>query len=96
MKKKYTISQLSPKSSRRFKDKKMKDTKNLLKVAKREKTFATLAKEEGKGAAHRAKIEHGAAKKDSQREEKIDMQFARKRTEWSKEAKMKATKEKRV
>jgi len=68
----------------------MNDKKNLLKVAKREKTFATLAKKEGKGAHERAKKEHGAAKKDSEREEKIDMQFARKRTAWSKQAKLKA------
>ncbi len=70
----------------------MKDKKNLLKVAKREKTFSTLAKEEGKGAMKRAKMEKGAARKDSEREAKIDMQFAKKRSVWAKEAKDKAKK----
>lgn len=70
----------------------MKDKKNLLKVAKREKTFSTLAKEEGKGAMKRVKMEKGAAKKDSQREVGIDMQFAKKRANWAKEARNKAKK----
>ncbi len=70
----------------------MKDKKNLLKVAKREKTFATLAKEEGKGAAHRAKVEHGAAKKDSQWETKVDNAFVRIRTAKAEQAKKKAEK----
>jgi len=71
----------------------MEDTKNLKKVAKREKLFATLAKEEGKGAKERAKRETGAAKKDSQREVKIDEKFARERTQWSENAREKLKKQ---
>lgn len=57
--------------------------KDYAKVAKREATFATLAKKEGQGATKRAKSE--AAKgltesaKDSRRETKIDYSFAAKR-----------------
>jgi len=56
------------------------EKKDLLKVAKREKTFSTLAKEEGKGAAKRAKIEAKAglkeSAKDSKWEVKVDKAFA--------------------
>lgn len=70
----------------------MQDTKNLKKVAKREKTFATLARTEAKGARERAARETGAAKKDSQREVKIDEKFAKERTQWSENAREKLNK----
>jgi hypothetical protein len=63
-----------------------KESKNLKKVAKRETYFSTLAKTEGKGAAKRAKREHGAAKKDSQWEEKVDRKFAKIRSAKAKAA----------
>jgi hypothetical protein len=61
--------------------------KDQAKVAKREKLFSTLAKQEAKGANERVRTETGAAKKDSQREAKIDILFAKKRAKWAKEAK---------
>ena len=55
--------------------------KDLKKVIKREKTFSTLAKEEGKGAKKRKIAEKKAglkeSAKDSTREEKIDNTFAK-------------------
>jgi len=54
--------------------------KDELKVAKREKTFSTLAKIEGKGAAKRAKEESAKglkeSAKDSRWETRMDKQFA--------------------
>lgn len=53
---------------------------DLSKVEKREKTFATLAKEEGKGAAKRARKESKEglklSAKDSKWETKVDNAFA--------------------
>lgn len=43
----------------------MKDKKNLLKVATREKKFSTLAREEALGAAERARHTTGANKADN-------------------------------
>lgn len=60
------------------------------KVASREKRFATLAKEEAKGAAERYKKEKGPAKADSKFEEKVDKKFARIRTVIAKKAKAKS------
>jgi len=58
-----------------------KHKKDLLKVAKREKTFSTLATEEGKGASKRAKEEASKglkeSAKDSRWEAKIDKSFAK-------------------
>lgn len=57
-----------------------KKVKDLKKVAKREKTFSTLAKKEGKEAAIREKAESKSglkqSAKDSQWETKIDKKFA--------------------
>lgn len=57
-----------------------KKIEDLKKVEKREKTFSTLAKEEGKGAAKRHKEESKAglkvSAKDSEWETKIDKKFA--------------------
>lgn len=54
---------------------------DLKKVAKREKYFSTLAKEEGKGAQQRADKEEEAglkeAAKDSRWETKVDRNFAK-------------------
>lgn len=63
--------------------------KDLEKVAKREALFSTLAKTEGKGAAKRAKSEHGAAKKDSEWEEKVDRKFSKIRRKKSNAARKK-------
>ncbi len=65
------------------------NVKDLKKVATREKKFSTLAKIEGKGAHKRALREHGAAKKDSEWEEKVDNKFARIRAMKAKLAKSK-------
>jgi hypothetical protein len=70
----------------------MKDRKNLLKVAKREKTFSTLARKEGAGAKQRAAHSSGANKKDNQMEARIDIAFANKRKKISQRAKRKAGK----
>ena len=68
--------------------------KDELKVAKREKTFATLAKEEGQGAAKRAKIEASKglkeSAKDSRWETRMDKQFAVIRAKKAELAKRKA------
>jgi hypothetical protein len=69
--------------------KQLKDKKNLQKVATREKRFSTLAKIEGKGAHKRALSEHGAAKKDSEWEQKVDNKFAKIRAKKAKIAKKK-------
>jgi len=71
-----------------------KKQKDLLKVAKREKTFATLAKKEGQGAAKRAKQESKKglkeSAKDSRREEKWDNDFSKRRERIAAHAKIKA------
>jgi hypothetical protein len=69
----------------------MSEKQELLKVAKREKTFSTLAKTEAKGAAKRALNEHGANKKDSQWEAKQDTLWANKRAKLAATAKKKAS-----
>ncbi len=70
---------------------------DLRKVEKRERTFATLAKEEGKGAASRAKSEQKKglkeSAKDSRWETRVDNQFSelRKKKADSYRKKMKAS-----
>jgi hypothetical protein len=68
-----------------FGDKMKKQSKDLRKVEKREKTFATDAKQEGKGAAQRAKSEakEGLPKSaaDSRWETKVDNKFAKIRSD---------------
>lgn len=70
-----------------------KKLKDLEKVEKREKTFSTLAKEEGKGARKRQKSESKKglkiSAKDSQWETKVDEQFAKIRAKKADEAKKK-------
>lgn len=70
--------------------------KDLLKVAKREKYFSTLAKKEGKGALQREKAEKKEgleeSSKDSKWEVKVDKQFAKIRAKKAKIAKKKAGK----
>lgn len=70
----------------------MKDKKNLLKVAAREKKFSTLAHKEGKGAAARAKVTSGANRSDNLMEARLDEAFAKKRTKIAKRDKKKAGK----
>jgi hypothetical protein len=57
-----------------------KQVKDYKKVAKREGTFSTLARKEGKGAHERYEAEKKAGLKasaaDSKREEHIDVDFA--------------------
>lgn len=62
---------------------------DLKKVVKREKTFATLAKKEGKSNAALAKKAHGANKKDLEWEASTDKDFAKKRTKRVKSAERK-------
>lgn len=70
--------------------------KDLLKVAKREKYFSTLAKKEGKGALAREKEEarkgYKEASRDSKWEVKIDNKFAKIRAKKAQVAKKKAGK----
>ncbi len=68
----------------------MSDKQELLKVAKREKTFSTLAKQEAKGASKRASLSHGANKKDNAWEAKQDILWAKKRAKIAQAAKKKA------
>lgn len=68
----------------------MKDKKNLLKVATREKKFSTLAKEEALGAANRAKHTTGANKADNRMEAVVDDDFAKARAIVARTAKEKA------
>jgi hypothetical protein len=62
-------------------------------VAKREQTFSTLAKKEGKGASQRAKTESKAglkeSAKDSRWEIKVDKAFAAIRNKRANQAKEK-------
>lgn len=67
-----------------------KDRSNLLKVAKREKTFSTLARTEAKGAKERVKHSSGANKKDNQFEYKADLMWSKKRAKIAEKAKRKA------
>lgn len=73
-----------------------KKQKDLLKVAKREKYFSTLARKEGKGAAERAQNEQKrglkAAAADSRWEHTVDERFAKIRADKAKQAKIKAKK----
>lgn len=70
-----------------------KRIQDLKKVAKREKTFSTLAKKEGKGAAQRAKTESKAglkeSAKDSRWEVNVDKVFAKIRHKRANQAKRK-------
>ena len=70
--------------------------KDYLKVAKREKTFSTLAKKEGQGASKRAKEEASKglkeSAKDSRWEAKIDKSFAKLRSVKANLEKRKASK----
>lgn len=70
---------------------KAKKVKDIKKVAKREKYFSTLAKEEGKGAKKREKAESKAglkeAAKDSKWEVGVDNKFAKIRAKKAKEEK---------
>ncbi len=68
----------------------MKDKKNLLKVASREKRFSTLAHKEGLGASARAKTSKGANRSDNLMEANLDEAFAKKRAKIAKRAKNKA------
>jgi hypothetical protein len=70
----------------------MRDKKNLLKVAKREETFSTLAHNEGLGAKARAKDTKGANRKDNQMEARLDEAFSKKRAKIAENAKRKAAK----
>lgn len=80
----------------------MKDAKklrDLKKVEKREKTFSTLAKIEGKGAKKREKAESKAGLKESAKDSKwevgVDNKFAKIRAKKSKELKSKIIKVKK-
>lgn len=70
--------------------------KDLLKVAKREKYFSTLAKKEGKGALEREHAEKRKglkeSAKDSAWEVKMDRKFAKIRSKKAEVAKKKAGK----
>lgn len=57
----------------------MSKKSDLLKAAKREKTFSTLAHKEGQGANTRAKHSNGANKADNRMEAQLDEKFAKKR-----------------
>lgn len=71
---------------------KPKKLKDLKKVEKREKTFSTLAKEEGKGALKREKAEKKSGLKESAKDSKwevsVDNKFAKvRKTKANKELK---------
>jgi hypothetical protein len=76
-----------------------KKIKDLKKVEKREKTFATLAKIEGKGAKEREKKESKAGLKESAKDSKwevgVDNKFAKIRAKKAVELKKKLTKAKK-
>ena len=57
----------------------MNKKNDLLKAAKREKTFSTLAHKEAKGAKERVKNSTGANKSDNKMEASLDEKFAKKR-----------------
>lgn len=57
----------------------MSKKSDLLKAAKREATFSTLAHKEGLGASSRAKHTSGANKRDNKMEAKLDEKFSKKR-----------------
>lgn len=75
-----------------FKDGNMSEKSDLLKAAKREKTFATLAHKEALGASKRAKNSTGANKADNRMESRIDEIFAKKRSKIAAGLKKKAEK----
>lgn len=70
----------------------MSKKSDLLKAAKREKTFSTLAHKEGLGASKRAKETTGANKSDNRMEAKLDEVFAKKRNKIATALKKKAGK----
>jgi hypothetical protein len=57
----------------------MSKKSDLLKAAKREKTFSTLAHKEGRGANDRSNKSTGANRSDNQMEARLDEKFAKKR-----------------
>lgn len=75
-----------------FEDENMSKKSDLLKAAKREKTFSTLARSEGKGAMERSKHSTGANKTDNEFEAKLDEKFAKKRSKIATALKKKASK----
>lgn len=70
----------------------MNKKSDLLKAAKREKTFSTLAHKEGVGARERAKKTTGANKVDNSFEADIDEKFAKKRAKIATALKKRASK----
>jgi len=70
----------------------MSKKSDLLKAAKREKTFSTLAHKEAIGASKRAKHSTGANKSDNAMEADLDEMFARKRAKIAKSLKKKSMK----
>ncbi len=70
----------------------MSKKSDLLKAAKREKTFSTLAHKEAIGANKRAKNSTGANKTDNRRESVIDESFAKARKKIAKQYEKKAGK----
>ena len=70
----------------------MSKKSDLLKAAKREKTFSTLARKEAVGAHVRAKHSTGANKADNRMEANIDARFAKGRAKIAKDLKRKAGK----
>jgi len=70
----------------------MSKKSDLLKAAKREKTFSTLAHKEARGAASRAKKTTGANRSDNRMESDLDEAFAKKRSKIASAYKKKAAK----
>lgn len=70
----------------------MSKKSDLLKAAKREKTFSTLAHKEGIGASQRSKNSTGANKVDNTREAHLDEEFAKKRAKIASALKKRANK----
>lgn len=68
----------------------MNDKKDLLKAAKREKLFSTLAKKEATSNSKAEKKAHGANKKDLGFEVAVDKKFANLRAKKAAEYKKKA------
>lgn len=75
-----------------FEDTDMSKKSDLLKAAKREKTYSSLAHKEAKGAASRAKHTTGANKADNKMEAKLDEDFAKARKKIASALKRKASK----
>jgi hypothetical protein len=76
-----------------FEDGQMSKKSDLLKAAKREKTFSTLAHKEALGADRRSKNSTGANKADNRMESRLDEVFARKRSKIATALKKKAYKD---